>query len=130
MATEQYTLANPPSEPRARELWLQHAAGFILFEDVRKYALERIDSNLSPEAIGAAQKAVDDALYGLMMIVDGVSGGASNADYNVFINFIVHLAKRSNSKNNESSELDLREGTECAWAIMAGSTAISANSRS
>ena len=43
MATWQHQLVDPPTEPRARELWLQHAAGFIIFEDVRRYAMERID---------------------------------------------------------------------------------------
>ena len=35
-----YKLTNPPNETRARELWLQHAAGFILFQDMRKYACD------------------------------------------------------------------------------------------
>lgn len=32
MATWEHELVGPPSKPRALELWLQHAAGFILFE--------------------------------------------------------------------------------------------------
>ena len=43
MATWQHELIDPPTESRARELWLQHAAGFIVFEDARRYAMERID---------------------------------------------------------------------------------------
>ena len=94
MATWQYELVDPPAEPRVRELWLQHAAGFIVFEDVRRYALERIDQALSDEARLAVQKGIDDAIYGLMMVIDGVTGGISNASYNVFIDFVVRLTAR------------------------------------
>lgn len=111
MATWQYKLAEPPSEPRARELWLQHAAGFIVFEDVRRYATEKIDPALSSEARAAAEKGINDAIYGLMMIIDGVTGGISSARHSVYIDFVVRLAKRSNSKNDGIlEELNLRNG--------------------
>lgn len=111
MATWQHQLVNPPEEPRARELWLQHAAGFILFEDVRRYATEKIDPALTEEARAAVQKGIDDALYGLMMVIDGVAGGISNASSTVFIDFIVRLATRGGSEaGGVLSELDLRQG--------------------
>jgi hypothetical protein len=111
MATFQHELVDPPTDERARELWLQHAAGFIIFEDVRRYALERIEPGLSAEAVAAAKKGIDDAVYGLMMVVDGVSGGISNANHNVYIDFIVRLAKRKNSIDDSLlSEVDLRQG--------------------
>jgi hypothetical protein len=111
MATWQYELVDPPSESRARELWLQHAAGFIVFEDVRRYAMERIEPGLSPEAIAAAKKGIDDAVYGLMMLIDGVSGGISNANHNVVIDFVVRLARREGSDNDGLlSEVELRQG--------------------
>lgn len=74
MASDDYDLAAVPPEGRARELWLQHAAGFILFQDVRDYARAEMRDGLPPEAREAALKAIDDALYGLMMVADGVSG--------------------------------------------------------
>src|SRR5260370_21404325 len=111
MATWQYELVEPPSESRARELWLQHAAGFILFEDVRRYAMERIDPGLSDEARAAVQKGIEDAVYGLMMVIDGVTGGISNANRNVYIDFFVRLAKREDSLDDGLlSEVDLRNG--------------------
>jgi hypothetical protein len=113
MATWQYELADPPSEPRARELWLKHAAGFILFEDVRRYAIQRIEPGLSDEALAAARKGIDDAVYGLMMVIDGVSGGISNANHNLYIDFIVRLAQRKNAIDDGLlSEADLRKGDE------------------
>lgn len=53
MASWQLELQSPPKEPRAFELWLQHAAGRILIEDVRANALEKIGPELSAEARGA-----------------------------------------------------------------------------
>jgi hypothetical protein len=111
MATFQYELVDPPSESRARELWLQHAAGFIVFEDIRRYAMELIEPGLSAEAVAAAKKGIDNAVYGLMMVIDGVSGGISNDNYNVFIDFVVRLAKRKQSTDDGLlSEVDLRHG--------------------
>lgn len=109
MSTSEHKLADAPAEPRARELWLQHAAGFILFEDVRRYAMENIDPALTGKARGAAQKGIDDAIYGLMMVIDGVSGGLSNAKRTVYIDFIVRLATQGNEEKVES-EVDLRRG--------------------
>lgn len=64
MATWQSKLVDPPLDVRARELWLQHAAGMIIFEDVRRYAMERIDPTVSGEARVAIEKGIDDAVYG------------------------------------------------------------------
>lgn len=111
MATWQYELSNPPTEPRARELWLQHAAGFILFEDVRRYAMERIDLALPDDARAAVQQGIDDALYGLMMVIEGVTGGLSNPSHTVYIDFIARLAARGDSGDGSVlSEVDLRQG--------------------
>jgi hypothetical protein len=74
MSSDEFTLGSTPVEARERELWLQHAIGFILFEDVRRYAISKIDPQLDAAARAAAIRAVDDAVYGLMMVLDGVSG--------------------------------------------------------
>ena len=111
MASWQHDLIDPPAEPRARELWLQHAAGFIFCEDVRRYAIERIDPALAAEARAAALKGIDDALCGLMMVIDGVTGGISNAHRTVYIDFIARLATRVDSKAGAVlSEVNLRTG--------------------
>jgi hypothetical protein len=111
MATWQHELVDPPTEPRARELWLQHAAGFILFEDVRRYAMERIDPTLNGEARAAVQKGIDDAMGGLMQVMDGVTGGLSNKNHTVHIDFIVRLVARGKSDDGRLlSEVNLRDG--------------------
>lgn len=74
MPTWKHTLAAAPQDPRRRELWLQHGAGFILFQDVREYAISRIDPSLDETARAAVIGGINDAVYGLMMVIDGVSG--------------------------------------------------------
>jgi len=111
MATRQYELVDPPTEARARQLWLQHAAGFIVFEHMRRYAMERIDPALKGDARAAVKKGIDDAVYGLMMIMDGVTGALSNVSHTVYIDFIVRVAARSKAKTGcVLSELELRQG--------------------
>jgi hypothetical protein len=111
MATWQYELADAPAETRALELWLQHAAGFILFEDVRRYAIEQIDPELKNEARAAVQKGIDDALYGLMMIIDGETGGLSNSNRRLFIDFLVRLTENDEQgRDAVRAEINLREG--------------------
>jgi len=111
MSTHEFELCEPPVEPRARELWLQHAAGFILFEDARGYAREQIDASLSPEARAAAEKGIDDALYGLMTIIDGMTGGLSNARYCVSLDVVVRLTSRDETETvAEPAAVRLSEG--------------------
>lgn len=111
MATWQQELVDPPLDPQARELWLQHAAGFILFEDVRRYAIDLIDPALPTEVRVAVRKGIDDAVYGLMMVVEGVTGSLSNTAHTVYIDFTARLAKLDNAGNGHVlSEIDLRHG--------------------
>ena len=107
MGSYQYELAAPPDLPRHRELWLQHATGFILFEDVREYAIERLDPDLSVEARAAAVKAIDDAVYGLMMVIDGVSGCLFGPTQKVQMRFVTQLL---NYEDEVEFELDLARG--------------------
>src|SRR5438046_222606 len=45
MGAFEYKLATPPQDEGAQYVWLEHAAGFIFFEDLRQYAIDRIDPN-------------------------------------------------------------------------------------
>ena len=108
MASYQRILQTPPEEPRALELWLQHAAGQILFEDVRAYALEKMASGLSEEAHAAAEKGINDALYGLMMVIDGVSGTLANQVQHVELNVQARLV--DSQRSNVVAAIDLKDG--------------------
>lgn len=112
MATDNYQLAGPPESKRARELWLRHAAGFIFFEDVRRYALNEIDPNLAPEVRRAIEKGIDDAVYGLMMVLDGVTGALANDSERVELTVVAQHV-RKNEKGESAAvlnEIDLAKG--------------------
>lgn len=108
MASWQLKLLEPPNGDRAVELWLQHAVGRILFEDVRGYAIDQIERTLSTEACAAAKKGIDDALYGLMMVLDGVTGALANETQRVELAVQARLVNRS--PEEVVVELDLKEG--------------------
>jgi hypothetical protein len=59
----------------------------------------------------AVQRGIDDAVYGLMMVIDGVAGGLRNASHTVYIDFIARFAARDDSEAGQVlSEVDLRHG--------------------
>jgi hypothetical protein len=69
---EKPSLTDPPQPGRDRELWFNHAAGYLLMRDIRDYAISKIDPSLSAGEEAAARTAIDHAMYGLMMVLDGV----------------------------------------------------------
>jgi hypothetical protein len=110
MASFEYVLTAPPSDDRARELWLQHAAGFILFEDARQYAIDRIDSRVNEVERKTIIAGINDAVYGVMMIIDGVSGRLKNEKYTVSLEQKVKLLTQDNGDTEIVEELDLADG--------------------
>ncbi len=106
VAFSKFPMANPPSEPRALELWMKHAAGFLLFEKVRAAGLATLEQDASSDLRTAVELAVDATMYALMAQIDGVSGGLSSADQELHLTFGVELI------NNGATlaELDLRGG--------------------
>jgi len=117
MATDQYALASPPEEPRLRELWLQHAAGFILMENVRQAAIDQLDPHLSAEERAVAIGAVDAAMYQLMAVIDGVSRGLTNSQYQVDLHMIVQLQRREANQASVLEHMDLRDGDGMCMGI-------------
>src|SRR5690349_20735267 len=109
MATFNLKLEKYPTEARARELWLQHAAGLIVFEDARQYAVEQIDHTLDDEVKAEVIKGINNAIYGLMMIFDGVSGDLQDTEYSVRLETKVVLS-RKNEKDIVVDQLDLNKG--------------------
>jgi hypothetical protein len=79
MSVAEYQLVSPPPEARARELWIQHAAGFVFIEDVYRAALFDLPPNLAKNERALAEQAVRKTLYCLMQVIDGVTGGLKNA---------------------------------------------------
>ena len=108
MATHQGRLTRPPSDERKRELWIQHAAGLIIFEDVRNYAIEQLEAGLSEDARAAALKAIDDSVYGIMRIIDGVSGSLENEKHRVNLSVSVLLIDLDTDE--AVTEIELADG--------------------
>lgn len=106
VAWRRSVLATPPSEPRERELWLQHAAGYIFFEKIRAAGLATMSIDASDEVRSAVTLAVDATMYALMMHIDGVAGGPSGPGGSVDLTVGVEL-----TKDGEVIErMDLRQG--------------------
>lgn len=80
----------------------------MLCKDVREYALSQMDPTLSDEAKAAAIKGINDTMYGMMMVLDGVTGTFGNASMRV------NLRATAEVLDNESDEvmesLDLQDG--------------------
>lgn len=81
-----------PEQPRERSLWMQHMTGALLMTEVRQRVLDELPADLSEETRAVACKAVDDTLYCLMMLVEGVVAPACDASGG--IDFEVDLVGR------------------------------------
>ena len=81
-----------PEEPRERSLWVQHRTGLLLMTEVRQRVIDDLPADLSDETRAVACKAVDDTLYCLMMLVEGVVAPARDASGG--IDFEVDLVGR------------------------------------
>lgn len=99
MSTWSVPLADPPSDPRERELWLQNVAGFILMHDLRARVLEQVPP--TPEA------AVDLAMWQLMDVIDGVVGAMHNQRWKVRLRTHVELVRRTDDSEEPPVEQDL-----------------------
>jgi hypothetical protein len=105
-AFREFALAEPPADPRSLELWLQHAAGFILFEKVRAAGLAILEPDAPEEIRAAVELAVDATTYALMMQIDGVSGGLRGEEAQIALSFGVDLIKN----DTVVAKVDLRDG--------------------
>lgn len=67
------TYAHWPREPQARWMQAGNTFGRHLMSAARDYALARIPASASPAEHEVATKAALDAIYGMMMLLDGVA---------------------------------------------------------
>ena len=72
---------------------------------------DEIDPNISPELREHVIKGINDAVYGLMMVIDGVSGTLRNSSDAVNLRFIAqHIKERDEAPTEVVQELDLANG--------------------
>ena len=93
MAIDKFELVDPPDAPQARELWLQHAFGFVVAEDVRSAVLEEFRRDAHPAHEAAVERAVDATIYRFMMLFDGVTGGLRNSERRIEADLILRLRR-------------------------------------
>lgn len=117
MTTDKFVLASLPDEPRLRELWLQHAAGFILMENVRQAAIDQLGPQLSTDERVVAIAAIDATMYQLMSVIDGLRGGLNNSQYQVDLHMIVQLRRSDANQENVLELMDLRDGDGMSMGI-------------
>lgn len=88
-----HNLANPPEKVRDKELWMQHGAGFLVFENIRKYALDKINHETDETIKAQIIKGINDTIYGLMMQMDGVFDPLENDEYRLELQSNIMLFK-------------------------------------
>ncbi len=113
MPSHRFELADPPESGVPRSHWIEHAAGFILLNDVRDYALGQMPADLTDREQQVAVEAANHALYGLMMVADGVTGGLWNERHWLSVSLSVELEDRE-SGSTEGLELFDSNGM-CGW---------------
>jgi len=64
-----------------------------LLEGVRNHALDNLDDELTESERAAAKSAADAALYGSMMLIDGVPTPLQGDDLRVELGFTVKLVR-------------------------------------
>lgn len=101
-----FKLTNPPEDERSKELWMQHAAGFMVFENIRKYAVSKISIDVDCSTRSQIIKGIDDTIYGLMMQMDGFFIPLENDSYRLELQTIIQLYK----DNELIQSLDTKEG--------------------
>jgi hypothetical protein len=75
---------------------------------MRQYAIDAIPASYDAVQRQAALKGIDDAVYGLMMVIDGVTGGLSNEKFRLSLQTRVQLETVGNGSLVQ--ELDLFKG--------------------
>lgn len=88
-----FTLTDPPIDKDDREAWMTHAAGHIIFEQMRRYAVQRIPKDTDDATREKIITGIDDAIYAYTMLLDGVFSPFSNKQYEVSIDTRILLTK-------------------------------------
>ena len=105
-----------PEDPQERSLWMQEMTGLMLMSRVRESVINDLPDDLSDVARAAACKAVDDTLYSLMMLVDGIFAPVRDVtgkiDFDV--DLVGKLVEPGTGRVLHTESLHDGEGA-CAW---------------
>ena len=87
----------------------QQALSF--FQDGREYATQNIDPDVDDATRTAIQKELDDAIYILMMVLDGVTDALANDSERIHFRVVAqHVRQGESDDDTVISEVDLANG--------------------
>jgi hypothetical protein len=86
-------LTDVPDSGRSRELWMQHAIGYVLMTQMREYAVTAIPEDATSEARQLAMQVLDRALFGLMEICDGYNGSLRSETHELRVDVVATLRR-------------------------------------
>jgi hypothetical protein len=82
------------SDPHSRRIDAADTFGRHLAEGARDYALQRIHKSVSEETRAIATQAVLDALYGVMMVLEGITPNDVDAHHRIQYVLSARVRKR------------------------------------
>jgi hypothetical protein len=94
-----------PSDPHARWVQAANTFGRHLMAAARDYAFGRIPESAPPEVREAAEKAALDAIYGVMMLLDGVANAKMDKSHRVEYALFARVRKANQPDPVEQFEL-------------------------
>lgn len=113
--TEGFTV---PEDPQERSLWMQEMTGLMQMTRVRQSVINDLPDDLSAVARAAACKAVDDTLYSLMMLVDGIFAPVRDAADKIGfdVDIVGKLVEPGTGRVLHTESLHDGEGA-CTWLV-------------
>jgi hypothetical protein len=94
-----------PTDPHARWIEAGNTFGRHLIAAARDYALGRIAETAAAETRAAAEKAALDAIYGMMMLLDGVADARIDEAHRVEYALFARIRKAGQRDPVEQFEL-------------------------
>lgn len=86
-------LTDVPDSGRSRELWMQHAIGYVLMTQMRESAAATVPEDATREARQLAMQVLDRALFGLMEICDGYKGPLRSEMHELRVDVVATLRR-------------------------------------
>lgn len=107
-----------PEDSSERCLWMQSMTGLMLMTRVRQSVITDLPADLGDVARAAACKAVDDTLYSLMMLVDGIFAPVRDTAGKIGfeVDLVGRLVEPETGRVLHTESLHDGEGA-CAWLV-------------
>jgi len=88
-------LTDIPGDPRDFSLWMQHGVGYLLMRQVRDEMYYEIESDVAPEHHQAARSVVNDTIYKMCMLVEGIGPPLRNDTHSLEVDLVGRLVDNS-----------------------------------